>query len=255
MREINPAYEIERSAAFIRSYCQQAGVTKVVIGLSGGIDSSLSATLAVQALGKDNVLGLLLPYRKSSAHSAGDATILADWLGIKTQTIDISPMVDAYFAMHQNEVTSLRKGNFMARMRMSVLYDFSSQESALVLGTSNRTELLVGYFTQYGDGACAFEPIGHLYKTEVRLLSRVLGIPQSIIDKAPTADLWDGQTDEGELGISYPVLDEILYQLTEENLDVTEASKLSFPLATYHHVQKLISRSEFKRLLPPVLEQ
>ncbi|HOH47664.1 MAG TPA: NAD+ synthase [Candidatus Cloacimonadota bacterium] len=245
---------MERAVAFIRAYCHQAGLNKVVLGLSGGIDSSLSAALAVQALGKENVLGLLLPYRKSSAHSTDDATVLAESLGIKTKTIDISPMVDAYFAMHQEEADSLRKGNFMARMRMSVLYDFSSQEAALVLGTSNRTELLVGYFTQFGDGACAFEPIGHLYKTEVRILSQVLDLPQSILNKAPTADLWEGQTDEGELGITYPVLDEILYQLTEQHIEVSETAKLDYPLASYQHVMKLVSRSEYKRQLPPVLE-
>lgn len=254
MRKINIEQEIERTCSFIKDYCDNAGIPNVVIGLSGGIDSSLSAVLAVKALGKNNVTGMILPYRTSSGSSAGDAELLAKNFGIRTETIEITPMVDAYFEKTAPEANSLRRGNFMARMRMSVLYDYSAKIPALVLGTSNRTELLVGYFTQHGDGACAFEPIGHLYKTEVREMSRVLGIPSQIIDKAPTADLWEGQTDESELGISYPILDEILYQLTELSINPNDSESLEYPLSTYQHVQKLISKSAFKRMLPPTIQ-
>lgn len=246
--------EISRITEFISDYCSRSGIGKVVLGLSGGIDSSLSAALAVQALGKENVTGLLLPYKNSHPDSAGHAELLAKQLDIQTFTIDISPMVDAYFDTTAPEASMLRRGNFMARMRMSVLYDYSSRIPALVLGTSNRTELLVGYFTQHGDGACALEPIGHLYKTEVWAMARVLGIPEAIINKTPTADLWDGQTDEGELGITYPELDRILYELTELDINISASPSLSFPKEKYELVERLMDRSAFKRNPVPVLD-
>lgn len=246
--------EISRITEFISDYCSRSGIAKVVLGLSGGIDSSLAAALAVQALGKENVTGLLLPYKSSHPDSSGHAELLAKQLDIQTFTIDISPMVDAYFNKEAPDASMLRRGNFMARMRMSVLYDYSSRIPALVLGTGNRTEILVGYFTQHGDGACALEPIGHLYKTEVRAMARVLGIPEAIINKPPTADLWDGQTDEGELGITYPELDQILYELTELDINSSASPSLSFPKDKYELVEKLIKRSAFKRLPVPVLD-
>ena len=201
------------------------------------------------------VKGVLLPYKTSHPSSSADALELAKSLGIVTKTIDISPMVDAYFDLYASNASPLRKGNFMARIRMNVLYDWSSAHNALVIGTGNRTELLVGYFTQHGDGACAFEPIGHLYKTEVREISAYLGLPKSILDKAPTADLWEGQTDEEEMGISYPDLDEILYQLTELGLDPQASDTLDFPIKTYQKVQRMILRSEFKRNPPATLSR
>ncbi len=254
MRKLKTDQEITRITNFIGDYCFRAGITKVVLGLSGGIDSSLSAALAVQALGKENVTGLLLPYKNSHPDSAGHAGLLADQLEIQTFTIDISPMVDAYFDNTAPDASMLRRGNFMARMRMSVLYDYSSRIPALVLGTGNRTEILVGYFTQHGDGACALEPIGHLYKTEVWAMARVLGIPEAIINKTPTADLWNGQTDEGELGITYPELDKILYELTELDVNSNASANLSFPKEKYELVEKLMSRSAFKRNPVPVLD-
>lgn len=254
MRNLDLEQELDRIEKFIQSYCQQAGLDRLVIGLSGGIDSSVSAVIAARALGADKVTGLYLPYKNSNPSSLADAQLLAQSFDLCAHVVDISPMVDSYFAGTEIYASPLRKGNFMARMRMSVLYDYSSRERALVLGTSNRTELLVGYFTQHGDGACAFEPIGHLYKTEVRGLARILGVPQVIINKAPTADLWEGQTDEQELGITYPILDEILYQLTEMNLNPRNSEMLDFPLETYLHVEKLIAGSAFKRALPAVLE-
>jgi len=254
VRQIDLYKEIDRICGFIRDYLSSAGCNGVVLGLSGGIDSSLSAALCVKALGADKVHGVLLPYKTSHPDSAGDATLLAQTFGIKTETIEISHMADPYFSLAGADIDALRKGNICARLRMIVLYDLSAKYRSLVVGTSNRTELLVGYFTQHGDGACAFEPIGHLYKTEVWEMARILGIPEKIIDKAPTADLWDGQTDESELGITYKELDEILYELTELDINPGNSDKLSFPISTYRHVEKLIRRSEFKRHLPPLID-
>jgi len=252
MRQIDLKTELERISAFIRDYLQHNGFNRVLLGLSGGIDSSLSAAVAIHALGKDNVLGVMLPYKNSSPESYADALLVAEALQIRHDRIEITPMVDAYFDHVQSDASALRRGNWMARIRMCVLYDLSSRDRALVMGTSNRTELLVGYFTQFGDGACAFEPIGGLYKTEVRAMAKLLAMPQRIIDKVPTADLWAGQTDEGELGLSCAELDEILWLLTEEHLSPQEIEAKGFQSAKISRVQHLMQVSEFKRNLPPV---
>jgi len=250
MKTLNLALEADRIAEFIRFYVHSNGFEKVILGLSGGIDSSLSAALAVRALGRENVLGLIMPHAKSSAHSKEDALLLANELGIVTMEIGITSITDPYFELIEPQANALRQANWKARCRMIILYDQSAKHQALVLGTSNRTELLVGYFTQHGDGACAIEPIGHLYKTEVWALARYLHIPQRIIDKTPTADLWEGQSDEAEMGISYHDLDEALYQITETHPETMnlEAGKIA-------KVRKMILSSEFKRTMPPVLER
>lgn len=253
MRKLDLSAELDNISSFIRSYVHGNGFANVVLGLSGGVDSSLSAALAVRALGKERVFGIMLPYKKSSPESYDDALLLAEQLGIHHEKIDITPMVDAYFDTYKNDADTLRRGNWMARTRMCVLYDLSAAYKALVIGTSNRTELMVGYFTQFGDGACAFEPIGHLYKTEVWEMSRLLGIPDRIINKVPTADLWSDQTDEAELGLKYHQLDEILYSLTDAKLTASEIMAQGFTQEQINHVVHLISRSEFKRNLPPLI--
>jgi NAD+ synthase len=195
----------------------------------------------------------MLPWKNSQTASFDDALAVANWLGIKHECVPITPMVEAYFENYQPDADPLRWGNWMARTRMCVLYDLSAKYQGLVVGTSNRTEMLVGYFTQYGDGACAFEPIGHLYKSEVWDMARYLGIPEQIITKAPTADLWSGQTDEGELGITYPRLDTILYAMTETRLSEPEMLERGITQAEIHLVSRLMSRSAFKRQLPPLI--
>ncbi|MGA9174245.1 MAG: NAD+ synthase, partial [Thermoactinomyces sp.] len=185
----------------LREEVKKAGFDKVVIGLSGGIDSALSLYLAVKAFGPENVVAVRMPYKTSSPGSLEDAQAAIDATGVEAVTIDITPQIDAYFEQFP-EATPLRRGNKMARERMTILYDLSSVYNALVVGTSNRTELLLGYGTQYGDTASAVNPIGDLYKTQVRQLSAHLGVPEQIITKAPSADLWEAQTDEGELGFS-----------------------------------------------------
>lgn len=251
MREINLHKQIDTVTAFIRGQLQDAGMQNLVVGLSGGIDSAVTAALCVKAAGADHVYGLMLPYRLSHPDSLNHATLLAEKLGIQTTVVDISPMVDAYFETYEPDADPLRRGNRMARERMCVLYDHSAKHNALVAGTGNRSELLIGYCTQYGDSACAFEPIGHLYKTEVKEIARILGVPDEIIEKNPTADLWEGQTDEEEMGISYARLDAILHQLYD--LDKTQEALLveGFRDEEIALVRSMYKKSVFKRVMPP----
>ena len=256
MRKINYDIEIDRIVKFMRKTLAGSGLKKFVIGLSGGIDSALSAALAVKAVGSENVVGVMLPYKASSPDSYNDAKTVAETFNIQYTKVEITPMVDPYFDQYETDnASALRKGNFMARMRMIVLYDYSAKHGGLVVGTGNISELLTGYCTQYGDSACAFEPIGHLYKTEVWEMSRILGVPAIVIDKKPTADLWDAQTDEQEMGISYPILDEVLYRKFEIKL---EDSQIITDEITANHLKiamNLYNKSKFKRVMPPTLEE
>lgn len=255
MREINLKETEQKIIQFMTNYFEEAGVTKGIIGLSGGVDSSLVAYLAAEALGKENLIGVLLPYEKSSRDSLIHGKIIADNLNIKSYKVDISPMVNAYFNNYERDANKLRQGNFMARMRMSVLYDLSAAENALVLGTSNKTELYLGYMTQYGDAACAFEPVGHLYKTEIWQLAKMLGVPPEIINKKPSADLWQDQTDEQELGITYKKADEILYLFLEKQLSRSQIISRGFAEGEIEKVLNLMENSKFKRNMPPSLNK
>lgn len=252
MRKIDLPAETARIEEFIRSYLNQAGFSKLVLGLSGGVDSAVCAGLAVRAIGKENVMALMMPYRKSNPNSLIDAETWAKQLGIEHRVIDISGLTDSYFDKYEPDASQLRRGNWMARARMNVLFDHSAKLKALVLGTSNRTELLVGYFTQFGDSACALEPIGHLYKSEVWGLARLLGVPQEIMDKKPSADLWEGQSDEDEMGIDYCTLDEILYELMDLDLSFEGSDTLTHPREIYQKVDRMVRSSAFKRSLPPI---
>ncbi len=252
MHEINMNKVISKILVFIKRQLKKAGFTRVIVGLSGGIDSSVTAALCIKALGKENVLGVMLPYRKSHPDSFEHAKQVAEQLGIKYEVVDISPMVDAYFENYAVDADILRKGNRIARERMCILYDLSAKYKALVAGTGNRSEIMVGYCTQYGDSACAFEPIGHLYKTEVLELAKILNLPDSVINKEPTADLWEDQTDEDEMGITYKELDEILYQMLDLKSEKEEMIKQGFSKQEIEKVEKMIKNSEFKRNMSPV---
>jgi NAD+ synthase len=238
-------------AAFIADEVGKTGASRVVLGLSGGVDSSLAAALAAQALGAANVLGVKMPYRTSSAESLQHADLVAARLGIETMTVEISPQVDAYFERFPDASAS-RRGNKMARERMTILYDQSARTGGLVLGTSNKTELLLGYGTLFGDMASAVNPLGDLYKVQVWDLSRAVGVPLEIVDKPPTADLWVGQTDEAELGFSYAEVDRLLYAMIDLRYGHDELVAAGFAASFVDAVATKVQRSQFKRRLPVI---
>jgi NAD+ synthase len=234
---------------FIQNEVCKVGFERVVVGLSGGIDSALSAFLACKALGPENVLAVMMPYKSSSAESLSDAQAVVDTLGIRSKKVEITAMADA-FVEQSGASTNKRKGNIMARTRMVVLYDQSEDFGALVLGTSNKTELLLGYGTLYGDMASALNPLGDLYKSQVWALSEHMGVPEAIVSKPPTADLWVGQTDEGELGFTYRQVDEVLFQLVDERYSEAELIAAGYDSEFVHKAARLIATSQFKRALP-----
>ncbi len=250
--ELNCEREAERIAAFIRAQLAQAHHERLVLGLSGGIDSALVGALAIRAVGAQNLKALILPHRTSNPDSEAHARLLIDAWGCPWAKFEISDVV-APFVAQWPDISEGRKGNLMARARMMALYDQSAAFKGLVVGTSNRTETLLGYFTLFGDGAAAFKPIGHLYKCQVRALSRFLRLPAVIVDKAPSADLWAGQTDEGELGFSYDEADQVLYLLTEEHLTCEQAAEHGFDLRVVQAIDRRMRSTAFKRLPTPVL--
>lgn len=254
-------------AEFIRGQLRQAGFERAVLGLSGGIDSALVAYLVAEAIGADRLLCVLMPYRTSSPASRGDAEEVVRRLGCASEVVDISPMVDGYFGAggvagagevvgaggpEALEASPLRRGNLMARMRMSVLYDRSVTWRGLVVGTGNKTESLIGYTTLFGDSACAFNPIGDLYKSQVRQLSVAVGVPEAIVRKAPSADLWPGQTDETEAGFSYPELDRLLFWRIDKRRSIDEVVAKGFDRAMVERVDRMVAGAEFKRQVPPI---
>ena len=234
---------------FLRENFKKAGFSKAVLGLSGGIDSALVAYLLRDALGKENVLAIMMPYKSSNPDSLNHAKLVVEDLGINSKTIEITDMIDAYFK-NEKEATSLRMGNKMARERMSILFDYSSKENALVVGTSNKTEIYLGYSTQFGDAACALNPVGDLYKTNIWDLSRYLKIPNELIEKKPSADLWEGQTDEQEMGLTYKEADQVMYRLLEENKTVEEVLAEGFNKDLVDNIVRRMNRSEYKRRMP-----
>ena len=236
---------------FIKSEVTRVGFTRAVINLSGGLDSALSCVLAVQALGAENVLALRLPYRTSSPDSLEHAQLMIDQFKVQSETIDISEMVDLLVS-RDPRISNTRKGNIMARARMIALYDQTEVFKGLPIGTSNKTEILLGYTTMWGDMASALNPIGDLYKTQVRQLSRALGIPSVIVDKPPSADLWLGQTDEGELGFTYEEVDKLLYLLVDQRYSQPECVEEGFEEKFVYSVVTRIRRNQFKRMMPPI---
>ncbi len=235
--------------AFLREETAKSGHRRVVVAVSGGVDSGAVAALAAEAMGPTNVTALFMPYRTSSAESAEHARLIASRFGLRLEEVDISPQVDAYFARVAGEVHRVRRGNKMARERKSIEYD-RSWPDGLVLGTSNKTELLLGYGTRHGDMACDLNPVGDLYKTQLRELAVLLGVPDAVVRKPPTADLWVGQTDEEELGFTYAQADLVLYHLIDRRLRPTDLVAAGFDATLVNGIRERVRRSHYKRLMP-----
>lgn len=246
---LNPELATRVLASFIADAVKTAGADGVVVGLSGGVDSALSTALAARALGPEHVLALLLPYKTSSPESSSDADTVAKQLAVETRTIDISEMIDAYFDHNEQAADKLRRGNKMARERMSILFDQAKKRRALVLGTSNKTEILLGYSTIFGDNASSINPLGDLYKQQVWQLAKHLELPRSVVDKKPSADLWPGQTDEDELGFDYPTADEVLYLMFDRGLSTKEIVARGYDAEAVGKIEELERRNRFKRRL------
>jgi len=248
---INTGLARQILTGFIKTEITRTGFSRAVINLSGGVDSALSCYLAAEALGPENVLAIRLPYKTSTTDSLDHAQMVIDATGVKSITVQITEMVDPLLAAFP-EMDGVRRGNVMARMRMIVLYDQSAAFQGLAVGTGNKTEILLGYTTLYGDSACAINPLGDLYKTQVRQLSRAMGVPEVIVQKPPTADLWAGQTDEGELGFTYAEVDKLLYLLVDQRYSPPDCVEAGFPEAFVQVVVERVRRSQFKRILPPI---
>lgn len=256
-------FDVEKTKNFlIRSLADEIknrGFKKGVVGVSGGIDSAVVVTLLSLSLGKENTTGVIMPYDSmrepecsQAKEDTEDAITVIETLGVRSYKINISPMIDNYFENFPL-ADRVRRGNKMARERMSILYDISALENALVIGTGNKTEYNLGYFTLYGDGGCAIEPIGDLYKCEIRQLAYHLGVPEKIIKKVPSAGLWKGQTDEKELGYPYDKIDELLYNILDLKYSREKLSSMGFEKKFVNDVIERIKNTEFKRSLPFII--
>lgn len=249
--DINPELVTAILDRFISTELRRAGFGRAVVGLSGGIDSSVVVTLAARALGPDNVLAVTMPYKTSSEATRRDAQAVIERLGVRSLDVPITESVDAYFRRFP-DASRLRVANKCARERMTVLYDQSSAFEGLVLGTSNKSELLLGYGTQYGDLASAVNPVGDLYKTQIYRLAEYLGVPEQIIKKPPTGDLWVGQTDEGELGFTYAEVDRMLVLMVDCRWRRAELVEFGFDPPFVDRVAEMIRRNHYKRRMPVI---
>jgi NAD+ synthase len=248
---INPELVAEILCRFIRVEIRRAGFERVVVGLSGGIDSSVVTFLCARALGPQNVLAVTMPYKTSSEATRRDSQAVVDQLGVRTLDVPITDQIDAYFA-RIGDASQLRLANKCARERMTVLYDQSAAFNALVAGTSNKSELLLGYGTQFGDMASAINPVGDLFKTQLYRLAAHLNVPRHILAKEPTGDLWIGQTDEGELGFSYAEVDRLLVLMVDRRWRRTELLGAGFPVEFVDRVATMIRRNHYKRRMPVI---
>jgi len=234
---------------FLRDETSRVGLSKLVLGLSGGVDSAVAALLAARAVGPENVCALAMPSEASSPQSLEDALAVGAVGGFG---VEVVPIGEASSALHARigETTAVRRGNVHARLRMILLYDRSAELPGLVVGTSNKTELLLGYGTLHGDMASALNPLGDLWKGQVRALARRLGVPPRVIEKPPTADLWAGQTDEGELGFTYDQADAILHRLVDLRSTVAAVIGDGFPEPLVRRIDAMVARTQFKRRRP-----
>jgi NAD+ synthase len=253
--QIDAASVIEVVTAFIRRQLDQTGFERLVVGVSGGVDSATVAYLAARATGPENVLAVVMPFRDSDPSSEADAGRVIEDLGCDSQRVDITPMAEPMLALigdGDEPATRVRRGNVLARLRMLVLYDRSAAFDGLVCGTSNKTEALLGYGTLHGDMAAALQPIGDLYKSQLREVATALGVPAGIVAKPPSADLWPGQTDEDELGASYADFDRILFALVDRRWTVDRCVRAGLDEDLVRWVDRRVAQMEFKRQLAPV---
>lgn len=246
---VNAELLTEILVRFVREEIQKIGVSKAVVGVSGGVDSAVSCFLAAEALGPKNVWAVLMPYETSHPDSVNHAQLVVKATGVCSEEVPITAMVDGYFTRYP-DAGKARRGNAMARQRMIVLYDFSMAYDGLVVGTSNKTEALLGYSTLWGDMACAVNPLGDLYKSQVWQLAEHLGVPAPIVDKDPSADLWEGQTDEDELGFTYAEADRILFYMVDRRYTMSELAALGYAPATIERIFTRMQRSQYKRRMP-----
>jgi len=248
---INTGLAREILTGFLHTEITRVGFSRGVIGLSGGVDSSLACYLTAEALGPENVLAVRMPYKTSSPDSMEHAQIVVDALGVQSLDVPITEMVDPLFNRFP-DMDKVRQGNVMARERMIILYDQSEAFNGLVIGTGNKTEILLGYTTLFGDAASALNPNGDLYKTQLRQLARSMGVPAAVIEKPPSADLWKGQTDEGELGFTYEDVDQLLYLLVDQRYSPESCIEAGFPEGFVRDVVERVRRNHFKRVQPPI---
>jgi NAD+ synthase len=249
--EIHPDLVRRILVDFLRTEITRAGFSRAVVGLSGGVDSALACYLAAEALGPENVLAVRMPYQTSSPDSLEHAALVIGQTGVGELTVPITPMAEPILAAIPAD-QAVRRGNVLARLRMIVLYDRSAEFRGLVVGTGNKTEILLGYTTLFGDSACALNPLGDLYKTQIRQLARAIGVPEVIVAKPPSADLWAGQTDEGELGFTYERVDQLLLLLVDGRHSPESCVEAGFDRAFVQAVLERIRRNQFKRLQPPI---
>ncbi|ARM31256.1 NAD+ synthase [Prosthecochloris sp. HL-130-GSB] len=248
---LNYALVEEILLTFLRNEIRKFDFDSAVLGLSGGIDSAVVCELAARALGPEQVLAVMMPYRTSSPESIAHARLMAEHSGVRSEVCDISAVVDNFFS-GQEEASRLRRGNVMARSRMMFLYDISARDGRLVIGTSNKTELLLGYGTLFGDMASAINPIGDLYKTQLWGFARYLGIPAELVEKAPSADLWEGQSDEADLGFTYEQVDRVLYMMLEGRMDRDAVMNAGISAGFYDRVRRMVVRNQYKRMMPVI---
>jgi len=249
--EIHPDLVRRILVDFLRTEITRAGFSRAVVGLSGGVDSALACFLAAEALGPENVLAVRMPYQTSAPDSLEHAALVIGQTGVRELTVPITPMAESFLGAIPAD-QAVRRGNVLARLRMIVLYDRSAEFGGLVVGTGNKTEILLGYTTLYGDSACALNPLGDLYKTQIRQLARAIGVPEVIVAKPPSADLWAGQTDEGELGFTYERVDQLLLLLVDGRHSPESCVEAGFDRAFVQAVLERIRRNQFKRLQPPI---
>jgi NAD+ synthase len=263
MKKYPPEIDFERSlekmGSFLEKHLRKAKKDRFVVGLSGGVDSAVVAAVVCETVGSEKLVAVKMPYKTSNPQSEKDADLVIEKYKLKNYRIDISNVVDAYFESEfmledkNSPFFKLRKGNFAARARMAVLFDISAKENALVLGTGNRSEILLGYTTWYGDSASSLNPIGNIYKTQVYQLAKFLKIPETITSKPPSADLWANQTDEGDMGIKYKDADAVLYLIFDLKKTEKETSKiLNISSSKVTKILERVKKNEFKRKLPPI---